>query len=247
MDRFYVNHPFQAQPFLDDMEEIKHITKVLRFSVGDCVEIFDSEQGEFIAKILSVDSKRIYFDIQKEFPKSQTNISITLYQGIAKGHRMEFLIQKSTELGVDEIIPVRFQRSVAKLETDDKKIQRWNKICLEASKQSKRNKISCVKNAIDFDDLLLKLRENDLNLFFYEEEHELTLKSYLENQVSRLSDSKYSVKIGIIVGPEGGFTEEEKDILVESGIPALSLGKRILRTETVSMAVLSMLQYEFEL
>ena len=160
---------------------------------------------------------------------------------------MEFLIQKSTELGVDEIIPVRFQRSVAKLEKDDKKIQRWNKICLEASKQSKRNKISCVKNAIDFDDLLLKLRENDLNLFFYEEEHELTLKSYLENQVSRLSDSKYSVKIGIIVGPEGGFTEEEKDILVESGIPALSLGKRILRTETVSMAVLSMLQYEFEL
>ncbi len=247
MDRFYVNHPFKEHAFLDDIEEIKHITKVLRFSVGDYVEIFDSVQGEYIAKISAIDSKRIYFDIQKELPKSKSNIFVTLYQGIAKGHRMEFLIQKSTELGVDTIIPVRFQRSVAKLEKDDKKIQRWNKICLEASKQCKRNKISCVKNAIDFSELSSELLKNDLNLFFYEEEHNLTLKSYLKEQLNRIKVLQNGVSIGIIVGPEGGITEQEKDILVSEGIPSLSLGKRILRTETVSVAVLSMLHYELEL
>ena len=89
--------------------------------------------------------------------------------------------------------------------------------------------------------------KNDLNLFFYEEEHNLTLKSYLKEQLNRIKVLQNGVSIGIIVGPEGGITEQEKDILVSEGIPSLSLGKRILRTETVSVAVLSMLHYELEL
>ncbi len=246
MDRFYANHDFEKNPCIEDKEEIKHISKVLRFTVGDKVEIFDCEKKEYIAVISDLRKEKIEFSIEKMVRRSLDNgLHTTLYQGVVKGNRMEFLAQKSTELGVNEIIPIRFHRCVAKLENNDSKIERWNKICLEASKQCKRNDVSIVKRALDFKEFLQHLKKNDFNLFFYEEEKQTSLKSILQKELrERKIDCTKLLKIGLIVGPEGGITEDEANQIRDLGIVSLSLGERILRTETVAMSVLSMINYE---
>lgn len=249
MNRFYVDANFEFCPVLRDRDEIDHIRKVLRYQKGDKVEIFDAKKKEYLAVIKEINRDEILFEIETVKQKRKENsLRSTLYQGIAKGTRMEFVMQKSTELGMDEIVPVRFERCVAKLDANDKKIDRWNKICLEAAKQSKRNSLCIVREAIDFVEMVEELKKYSLVLFLYEEETTLSLKKFLQEWRAREEKSvQRPLDIALIVGPEGGISEAEARILSREGFRSVTLGDNILRTETVGATAMAMLQYEFSL
>ena len=165
--------------------------------------------------------------------------SSDLYQGLPKIDKMEYIIQKSVELGVNEIIPVNMKYCIAKINNEDKKITRWNKISEVAAKQSKRNIIPKVSKPINVNELYNKIKAYDLAIVAYENEDRKTIKEIFE--------SKKNVKnIAVVIGPEGGISKEEIEKLQHAGAEIVSLGNRILRTETAPIAVLSMIIYEYE-
>ncbi len=154
---------------------------------------------------------------------------------------MELIIQKTTEIGVKKIIPVAMERSIVKLNEKDgkKKIERWQKIAEVAAKQSKRDIIPKIENIIKISDLCSEIKAYELFIVAYENEEEITLKQVLqENRGIR--------KIGVLIGPEGGIDEKEIEKLVQNGAKTISLGKRILRTETAPITIASNIVYEFE-
>ena len=156
---------------------------------------------------------------------------------------MEIIIQKCTELGVKYFIPVQMERCVVKLDSksEEKKIERWNKIAETAAKQSGRDFIPKVENSINLQKLLNLIQKYDIVLLAYENEEKNTLKNVLKTL-----ENKKNLKIGIIIGPEGGIDYKEVQKLVEAGAKTITLGKRILRTETVGLAMASIIMYELE-
>ena len=160
---------------------------------------------------------------------------------------MEYIIQKSVELGVYDITPVEMKRCVVKLNEKDKskKIERWQKISEVAAKQCGRDIIPQINNIINIKNICNLIQEYDMVLVAYENEEKNTLKEQLEN-IKKQNNSKSKVKIGIIIGPEGGLEEKDVETLKENGAKVITLGRRILRTETVALNVLSIIMYELE-
>lgn len=160
---------------------------------------------------------------------------------------MEYIIQKSVELGVYDITPVEMKRCVVKLNEKDKskKIERWQKISEVAAKQCGRDIIPQINNIINIKNTCNLIQEYDMVLVAYENEEKNTLKEQLEN-IKKQNNSKSKVKIGIIIGPEGGLEEKDVETLKENGAKVITLGRRILRTETVALNVLSIIMYELE-
>lgn len=224
-----------------DTEDVLHIKRVLRMSEGDELLICDSTGTDYETKISEIADKTIICDIISE-KKSDTEseISITLYQGIPKGSKMELIIQKNTELGVTKIVPVSMKRCVSKLENqkaEEKKVQRWQKIAEEAAKQSGRGIIPEICMPQTLRQAAESMKESDLAFVPYECEEQNGLKPLLKSQ----SNAK---TVSFLIGPEGGFDVSEIEILKEYGISPITLGKRILRTETAGMAVTAMIMYE---
>ena len=168
-------------------------------------------------------------------------------QGLAKADKMELIIQKSTELGVKEITPVNMERCVVKVNGKDeaRKIERWQKIAEVAAKQSGRNIIPKVNNIIRLKDIEKILIDYNCILVAYEKEENNTLKHELLNLKKEIKE-KNNLNIAILIGPEGGISENEIDYLKQIGTKIITLGKRILRTETVALAVSSIILYELE-
>lgn len=224
-----------------DTDDVLHIKRVLRMSEGDELLICDSTGTDYETKISEIADKTITCDIISE-KKSDTesDISITLYQGIPKGSKMELIIQKNTELGVAKIVPVSMQRCVSKLENqkaEEKKVQRWQKIAEEAAKQSGRGIIPEISMPQTLKQAAENIKKSDLSFVPYECEEQNSLKPLLKSH----SDAK---TVSFLIGPEGGFDVSEIEILKEYGIYPVTLGKRILRTETAGMAVTAMVMYE---
>ena len=224
-----------------DTDDVLHIKRVLRMSEGDELLICDSTGTDYQTKISEIADKTITCDIISE-KKSDTesDISITLYQGIPKGSKMELIIQKNTELGVAKIVPVSMQRCVSKLENqkaEEKKVQRWQKIAEEAAKQSGRGIIPEISMPQTLKQAAENIKKSDLSFVPYECEEQNSLKPLLKSH----SDAK---TVSFLIGPEGGFDVSEIEILKECGIYPVTLGKRILRTETAGMAVTAMVMYE---
>lgn len=224
-----------------DTDDVLHIKRVLRMSEGDELLICDSTGTDYETKISEIADKTITCDIISE-KKSDTesDISITLYQGIPKGSKMELIIQKNTELGVTKIVPVSMQRCVSKLENqkaEEKKVQRWQKIAEEAAKQSGRGIIPEISMPQTLKQAAENIKKSDLSFVPYECEEQNSLKPLLKSH----SDAK---TVSFLIGPEGGFDVSEIEILKECGIYPVTLGKRILRTETAGMAVTAMVMYE---
>lgn len=243
MDRFFVDIRTEDKAFITDKDEIKHISKVLRLREDDEVEIFSSEEREFIAKIATISKDEIELEILEEVKKKrELDCRITIYQGIPKGQKMELIVQKATEIGADRIVPCDFKRCVSSIsEKEDKKITRWQKIAQEASKQSKRLKVPVVENVMEIDDVISDMQNNDINILFYEAETQNSLKNYIRS----LGDRKiYSA--GIIIGAEGGLEEDECSAFIKAGAQIVTLGDRILRTETAAVYGAAILAYEFE-
>ena len=228
-------------------QDVKHIKNVLRKKIGDKLTICNVEQAlDYLCEIRNIEDDTISCNIiEKSENNVETNIKVTIFQGLPKADKMELVIQKSVELGVYEITPVEMKRCVVKLNEKDKnkKIERWQKISEVASKQSGRNiipKINSIKRLNEICDLCSKY---DILIVAYENEQKVTLKPELKNAKKQEKDE---YKIGVLIGPEGGIAPEEIETLKNNGAKIITLGKRILRTETVALNILSIIMYELQ-
>jgi len=218
-------------------EDAHHISKVLRLKAGNMLELLDGENNRYQARIEQVNKNEIICQIIKtEKIQFHPKVNITLAQCLPKQAKMDLIIQKATELGVHEIIPVASERSIAKAD----KQTRWQKIATQASQQSGRSYIPGINKLMKFKEIIKASANFDLALIPWELEQDKSLKSIIANQPN------LPKKILVIIGPEGGFSHQEASAAKNSNIIPVSLGKNILRTETAGLAILAMLNYAFE-
>lgn len=248
MPRFFIKTEQINQPYIYiKNEDVNHIKNVLRKKIEDKIEVCNQETGEaYLCEIEQLDDNEILTKIIEKLNEKETNIKIDIYQGLPKAEKMELIIQKSVELGVNSIIPVSLKRCVVKLEGKDqnKKIERWQKIAESAAKQSGRNIIPKIENIIKIKQFEELSKNYDSLIVAYENEKEYTLKQ----EIQKIKQSnKKELKIAVVIGPEGGLAEEEIETLKSYGANIVTLGKRILRTETVALNILSILMYELEM
>lgn len=244
MHRFFVkSSQISDQHVFITGEDFKHITRVLRMGADDDIEVCDGEGTDYHVVLEAPTEQAVSGRIQASFPSQgeTADLQISLFQGLPKGTKMELIIQKSVELGVVEIAPFSSIRSISQIkDKKDKKIDRWQRIAYEAAKQSKRGIIPVVKGLQTLKDILAQASDYDLLLLAYEDENKQTLKAALKHFEEKNGSGK-PLKIGVIIGPEGGFDSQEVALCREAGGVSVSLGKRILRTETAGMVVLSQL------
>ncbi len=223
-----------------DSEDAKHIKKVLRLDKGDEITVCDGRGVDYSTVISEIADNRIICDIKDSCTcDTEPEVKVTLYQGLPKASKMEYIIQKTTELGITRIVPVKLSRCVVKLENaaaEKKKTERWQKIAYEAAKQSGRGVIPEVSEPMTLSEAMEDMKTSELVFVPYECETETRLKDVVE-------DDKTVKNVSFIIGPEGGFDITEIEKLKSAGIKTITLGRRILRTETAGEAVLSMLMY----
>ena len=241
MPKFFVpKENIRDNKILIDGEDVTHIKKVLRLGIGDELNMCDGAGMDYTVKISEIDNKTIQCDIlTKQKSDTESNIEVTLFQGIPKGSKMDYIIQKTTELGIVKIVPCIMFRCIVKIESEKemiKKQQRWQKIAEEAAKQSGRGIIPQVAMPCKFSEALDLMKQSDIYFAPYECEQENTLKK-------ALTSVRDPFRVSFMIGPEGGFALEEIEKLKENGIPTVTLGKRILRTETAGEAVTAMIMY----
>lgn len=251
MPKFFVKQEqIQDDKIIIQGQDVNHIKKVLRAKIGDELQICNSENKEnFLCDIISINNEDILCGIkQKIEQKTESNIEVTIFQGLPKADKMEYIIQKSVELGVYDVTPVEMKRCVVKLDDKDKnkKVLRWQKIAEVAAKQSGRDIIPQINSITNIKKICDLIQKYDIVLVAYENEKENTLKEQLKS-IKRNSNYKdCKIKIGIIIGPEGGLEAQDVECLKNNGAQIITLGKRILRTETVALNVLSVIMYELE-
>jgi 16S rRNA (uracil1498-N3)-methyltransferase len=257
--------------FVDDIQElnsrimitgpdVNHIRSVLRLRPGDEIQVSDGSTKDYICSIVSVEEDLVQADIIDLLDSNaELPADITLFQGVPKGDKMETIIQKCVELGVHEIIPVMMDRTIVKLDDKkkDKKISRYMGISEAAAKQSRRVIIPEVFDYMSSKEAIKYAEDNmDVILFPYELAEGMEESRRIINDiVSLVHSSKVphrdspggtKMKIGIFIGPEGGFSETEADLLKNAGAKIISLGHRILRTETAGMTVMSILSFQLD-
>lgn len=241
MKRFYVSQ-LQVEKGVTKVEgsEARHIRKVLRLKSGDEVLLFNGSTQQYLGTIIEEHPNSVTIKIQNILPtRGESSLEVTLAQSLLKGVKMDYLIQKATELGVKRIIPFLSCRSIPhpdKYKTS-KRHQRWDKIAIEASKQCGRGVVPSIEPLQDYSNLLKNASPEALRLLLWEKEG-VKLKDFLRG----LKEKK---EVFFVVGPEGGFSKEEVTQAEQFGFIPVFLGERILRAETVSLCILSILQYEW--
>lgn len=243
-------HHFFAQPSHIEAEfihmegqDVNHMKHVLRMKCGEKLTISDGQGTHYGCEIHRYEEGRAILKIlSKRGGEGELPSRIFLFQGLPKGDKMELIIQKAVELGVYEIIPVAMKRSVVKLDQKKsaKKADRWNAIALSAAKQCGRSLIPHVRQVITFDKALQSVADLDVLLLPYE------CAGDMERTKTIISALKAGQDIGVFIGPEGGFEETEAEKAVDAGAHAITLGKRILRTETAGLVAISLLMYHLE-
>ena len=250
MPRFFVKNEQIKEKTIEIIgEDIKHIKNVLRKQIGDDIEICDRDtKKSYICQIEKIEDKIILTKIVKELQSNDNMIEVDIYQGLPKADKMELIIQKSIELGANAIIPVKMKRCVVKIDSKDeiKKITRWQKIAESAAKQSGRNEIPQIKNIVDIEKIIQLIDQYDKVIVAYENEKENTIKHELLNLKEKIRVNN-KIKIAIVIGPEGGLEEKDVETLKQHGAVSVTLGNRILRTETVALNILSIIMYELEI
>lgn len=221
--------------------DVNHIRNVLRMKVGERVRISDNEGNDFYCAIAQIGSEEVSLVVLERAEDTEPSLKITLFQGLPKGDKMEQVIQKSVELGVSEIIPVAMKNCVVKL--DEKRARakqaRWQAIAESAAKQSKRSMIPGVGEVMSFADAAAYAKKLDVRILPYENQRGLAHTREVFGRIQK------GVSVGIFIGPEGGYDSSEI-ALAKDDMEMVSLGNRILRTETAGLCALSMLLYEVE-
>ena len=226
-------------------EDVNHIKNVLRLEVEEEICICNKETSiSFLCKIIELSNDLVICEIVEEIKDTtESNTYIHIFQGLPKSDKLEFIIEKCTEIGVKEITPVIMKRSIVKLEEKDKvkKLNRWQKIAEVAAKQSKRDKIPTVHCVVNLKNIYEKIEKYDIVIVAYEEESQTSIK-----QVLKTLEKNKQKNIAILVGPEGGISKEEIEFLKTlPNTKTVTLGKRILRTETAPLVLASVIMYEF--
>lgn len=216
------------------VDDSYHITKVMRNKIGDKIEVV-IDKKLYICEIVELKDLVKVQRIEEVICDSELPCFVAIAQSLVKEQKMDLILQKSCELGVSEIIPINATRSIVKLDKKEtKKIERWNKILKEASEQSKRVVIPKVNEIMDIKDLTNL--DYDIKILCTVNELSMSLKKVLDKDLTNL-------KILFVIGPEGGFTDNEEKILIDNGFISTSFGKRVLRTETASLYALSIINY----
>jgi 16S rRNA (uracil1498-N3)-methyltransferase len=220
-------------------EDVRHIATVLRMKTGEELLLCDGQGTEYTVKIAQMDRTMIKTKVLNQSKREIRPPRVTLGQGLPKSDKMDVIVQKATELGVAEIVPLVTERTIVKIKDEEKRIARWQKICREAAMQSSRIDIPEVRGVQSFQDFLSSLvtHPSTLNLLPWEEGTQ-PIKSVLRER----QDVK---SIVVLIGPEGGFSKAEAELAKDRGFHLVSLGPNILRTETAAIAVLSILGYEY--
>ena len=244
MHRFYVNQPIRevGERVLLSPEESLHAARVLRLKAGERVCFLDGEQL-WLAELTRVSEKETEGQVLQCLPSPEPPCRAVLWQGLPKADKLEWIVQKATELGCAEIWPVAMERSIARSDRgdrDEKKKERFNRIALEAAKQSGRARVPGVRGTLDMASALKAAREGDFSLILvaWEEEHALPLSRAVQAFVQ---EKGVPESVLLVVGPEGGISQEEYEAFRLIGGKAVTLGKRILRTETAGLCALSVL------
>lgn len=221
-------------------EDEKHIKTVLRAREGEEITLCDGEGMDYQCRIASLERGVLLDILSKEVCETEPKTKITLYQGLPKADKMELIIQKCVELGVDRIVAVSTERAIVKLDKKEaKKLERWQKIAEAAAKQSGRGKIPEIgQQVLKFKEAVAEAKELDGSIIPYEREEETGIRQFVENFKGE--------SVGVFIGPEGGFADEEIALAQENGITPITLGKRILRTETAGMTTTAILLYELD-
>ncbi len=228
-------------------DDVHHISRVLRMQAGNKIICCTKDGFEALCEIVEITSDQVecfvleWMTVNRELP-----VSLTIASGLPKGDKLEWIVQKGTELGASSFIPFNAARSIVKLESKKigKKLERWNKIAKEASEQSYRNKIPEVLEPCDFHDLVELAKSYDVKIVAYEESAKQGEK---KNLAKAFEELKEGGSLLAIFGPEGGLTEKEIERLKQAGFYICSFGPRILRTETAPLYLLSAVSYYFEL
>lgn len=224
-------------------QDVNHIKNVLRMKVGDKLRISSGDNIDYICCISAINEDKIKADICSiDKMGNELPIKVYLFQGLPKQEKMEWIIQKMTELGVYAIIPVSMKRCVVKF--DDKKakskVERWNSIAESAAKQSNRSIVPQIHNIMPFKEALTYVKDLDSKLLPYECAEGI---KKTRNRVNQLTTGQ---SVGIFIGPEGGYDLSELELAKKHGWESITLGKRILRTETAAMMLMSILMYNME-
>ena len=246
MPKFFVkNNQIENGKIIITGEDVNHIKNVLRLNIDDDIQVCNVDTSvNYTCGISKISNEKIQCNIFKQIDsKAESNIHIHVFQGIPKSDKMELIIQKCVELGISELTPVEMKRCIAKIEekSKTKKLERWQKISEVAAKQCGRDIVPKINNVTNIKNICNLTSKYDIVLLAYENEQINTLKSELLKIKNIKSND---VKVAIIIGPEGGLDKEEVDYLKENGVKVITLGKRILRTETVAFVLTSIIMYE---
>ena len=219
-------------------EESAHVARVLRMKTGDPVGLIAAERL-YSGALVAVTDKATTVRVERELPSPECPVRVTLVQGLPKLDKLDTIIQKATELGVWDVMPVPMERSIAKLEgRDDQKRERWNRIALEAAKQSGRAHVPAIRPFGRLPEAVAVLRESapDAVLIAWEEENQLRLSQAMGQL---LADRPNLRSVVVVIGPEGGISAKEIELLSLPEARRVTLGKRILRTETAGLCALA--------
>ena len=244
MQHFFVT-PDQVKGDLIFVEgsDVNHMKNVLRMRIGEEVTISDGNNRQYICEIKEYEQDEAVLHILEEMnTDTELPSKIYLFQGLPKQDKMELIVQKCVELGCYEVIPVATKRCVVKLDDKKakKKIERWQQIAESAAKQAGRGVIPEVKDVLSFKEALKYAKDLDVVLIPYE------LAEGMKETKQLISEIKPGQSVGIFIGPEGGFEREEVETAIDEGAKAITLGKRILRTETAGLTTLSVLMFHLE-
>ncbi len=229
MQRYFIDE--YSKTAVLNLNDSHHINNVMRNKLGDIIEVVASNKT-YLAEIIALD-KNVTINLYKELSENKELLDITLVQALVSDQKMTYIIQKATELGVKKIIPFAASRSIVKLK--EAKKDRWSKIAKEASEQSKRQSIPEIGDILSLADLCQEAA--NLKILCTVNEKNNSIKKVL-NKMNK------DDRIIIVIGPEGGFSKEEEEVLIASGFIATSLGELVLRTETASSYVLSAINYQ---
>ncbi len=223
--------------------DVNHIKNVLRMKTGEEILISNGVDKDYLCKITSISSDEVEAEILSiDEEGTELPVKLYLFQGLPKSDKMELIIQKAVELGVYQVIPVQTKRCVVKLDKkkEETKLKRWNAVAESAAKQSKRIIIPEVKGVMSFKEAMEYAKEFHITVIPYEHAKGMAETKEILGSVTP------GKSVGIFIGPEGGFEDSEVDHAVSSGAKPVTLGKRILRTETAGLAILSVLMFQLE-
>ncbi len=243
MPKFFVNNSdISGDKIYLDGENMHHLVNVLRCKINEEVTVSDSSGFDYTCIIDSISKENVILKITDKMKSAaEPLVKISLFQGLPKGDKLSLIVEKCVEAGVYEITPVNMSRCVSRLTPKDfsKKKERFEKISMSAAKQSGRGIVPSVNDLITLKEFLERAKDYDLVVFPYEEAKGYTLKDAVKGFVGE--------KIAVIIGPEGGFSEDEVKLIESYKIKPVTLGSRILRTETAGLSVVFNILYELEL